>query len=79
LATTASYAARSLSKTEARDFDMRRVKHVAPPKEELEDQMCDFGLGGLSPGASPDRLDALVWAVAELTAKVWPGPRIRAL
>ena len=56
-----------------------RVKHVAPPKEELEDQMCDFGLGGLSSGASPDRLDALVWAVTELTAKAWAGPRIRAL
>jgi phage terminase large subunit-like protein len=41
--------------------------------------MCDFGLGGLSPGASPDRLDALVWAVTKLTAKVWPGPRIGAL
>ncbi len=56
-----------------------KVKHVAPPKEELEDQMCDFGLGGLSSGASPDRLDALVWAVTELTGRVWQGPRIRRL
>jgi len=56
-----------------------RVKYVAPPKQELEDQMCDFGLGGLSSGGSPDRLDALVWAVTELTAQVWKGPRIRAL
>jgi len=29
----------------------------------LEDEMCDFGLSGPSSGASPDRLDALVWAV----------------
>jgi phage terminase large subunit-like protein len=43
--------------------------------EQLEDQMCDFGLGGLSSGGSPDRLDALVWAVTELTAR--PGPTWR--
>ena len=29
--------------------------------------------------AAVDRLDALVWAVTELTARVWQGPRIRAL
>ena len=56
-----------------------KVKHVIPPKEELEDQMCDFGLGGLSSGGSPDRLDALVWAVTELTGRGWHGPRIRRL
>jgi phage terminase large subunit-like protein len=40
------------------------------------DELCDFGLSGL-PGASPDRLDALVWAVTELTARGgWQGPRI---
>jgi phage terminase large subunit-like protein len=55
-----------------------RVKHVAP-FEELEDQMCDFGLAGLSSGRSPDRLDALVWALTELTARVGNGPRIRVL
>ena len=55
-----------------------RVKHAAPLPE-LEDQMCDFALAGLSSGASPDRLDALVWAVSELTAPVRPGPRIRSL
>jgi phage terminase large subunit-like protein len=53
-----------------------RVKHVAPPKEALEDQMCDFGLDGLSSGGSPDRLDALVWAVTELTTSARHGPRI---
>jgi phage terminase large subunit-like protein len=40
--------------------------------------MCDFGIDGLSAG-SPDRLDALVWAVTELTARPWQGPRIRVL
>ena len=56
-----------------------RVKHVGRPLAELEDQMCDFGLDGLSGGRSPDRLDALVWAVTELTGRPWQGPRIRAL
>jgi phage terminase large subunit-like protein len=47
---------------------------------DLEDEMCDFGIGGLSSGASPDRLDALVWAVTELTKRgEWGGPRIRSL
>ena len=47
--------------------------------------MCDFGLGGnssgsLSGGRSPDRLDALVWAVTELTARgQGGGPRVRSL
>jgi phage terminase large subunit-like protein len=57
-----------------------KVKHAGPPLVALEDQMCDFGLGGLSSGASPDRLDALVWAVTELTRRgEWVGPRIRSL
>ncbi len=57
-----------------------KVKHVDPPLAALEDQMCDFGLGGLSNGASPDRLDALVWAVTELTLRgQGGGPRIRSL
>lgn len=56
-----------------------RVKHVDPPLAALEDEMCDFGLGGLSSGASPDRLDALVWAVTALTSRGWEGPRIRGI
>ena len=42
-----------------------RVKHVGSFAA-LEDEMCDFGPDGLSSGRSPDRLDALVWAVSEL-------------
>jgi phage terminase large subunit-like protein len=55
-----------------------RVKHAAALPE-LEDQMCDFAVSGLSAGRSPDRLDALVWAVSELTAQKSAGPRIRTL
>jgi phage terminase large subunit-like protein len=59
-------------------YEQGRVKHagVFPA---LEDEMCDFGLGGLSSGRSPDRLDALVWAVTALTFGSRDGPRVRAL
>ena len=59
-------------------YEQGRVKHagVFPA---LEDEMCDFGLDGLSSGRSPDRLDALVWAVTALTFGAKDGPRVRAL
>jgi phage terminase large subunit-like protein len=41
------------------------VTHVAGLCE-LEDEMCAFGADGLSNGHSPDRVDALVWALTEL-------------
>ncbi|RFC68765.1 MULTISPECIES: DNA-packaging protein [Mesorhizobium] len=44
---------------------------------ELEDEMCDFGPNGLSDGHSPDRLDALVWAVTDLLPRALGEPRIR--
>ena len=57
-----------------------KVKHVDPPLAALEDEMTDFALDGLSTGRSPDRLDAQVWAVTELTSRGrWQGPRIRRL
>jgi len=61
-------------------YQQGRIRHVYPPLQALEDEMCDFGLGGLSSGASPDRLDALVWAVTELHARsVRLGPKVRML
>ncbi len=41
------------------------VRHAAGLAE-LEDEMCAFGPDGLSGGHSPDRVDALVWALTEL-------------
>jgi phage terminase large subunit-like protein len=41
--------------------------------------MCDFGLSGLSSGRSPDRLDALVWALTELMLGPRAEPRLRVL
>jgi phage terminase large subunit-like protein len=55
-----------------------RVSHIGPWSE-LEDELCDFGPGGLSSGRSPDRLDALVWALSELMLRERATPRIRML
>jgi phage terminase large subunit-like protein len=59
-------------------YEQGRVKHagVFPA---LEDEMCDFGIDGLSSGRSPDRLDALVWAVSALSFGAKRGPRVRGL
>lgn len=55
-----------------------RVVHAARFPE-LENEMCDFGPEGLSGGRSPDRVDALVWAVSELLLGHAGRPRIRNL
>ena len=55
-----------------------RVKH-AGVFAALEDEMCDFGVDGLTSGRSPDRLDALVWAVSALTFGARGEPRVRGL
>lgn len=44
----------------------------------LEDEMCAFGPDGKSDGHSPDRVDALVWAVTELLLDE-RRPRVRGL
>jgi phage terminase large subunit-like protein len=55
------------------------VKHVGCFPD-LEDEMCDFGVEGLSSGRSPDRLDAMVWGITSLmTSFTSGGPRIRLL
>jgi phage terminase large subunit-like protein len=55
-----------------------RVCHVGTFAE-LERQMCDFAADGLSHGKSPDRLDALVWAITELMLAERRDPRMRTL
>ena len=59
-------------------YEQGKVKHagVFPA---LEDEMCDFARDGLSSGRSPDRLDALVWAVASLSFGAKGEPRVRGL
>jgi phage terminase large subunit-like protein len=56
----------------------RVVHHGAFPQ--LEDEMCGMVAGGTyaGPGRSPDRADALVWALTELMLGVAArGPRVR--
>ncbi|MCB8820070.1 terminase family protein [Microvirga rosea] len=55
-----------------------RVRH-AGAFPDLEDELCDFGPGGLGSGRSPDRMDALVWALTELMLREAAQPRIRVL
>lgn len=58
-------------------YQADRVRH-AGRFPELEDEMCDFGPHGLSGGRSPDRVDALVWALSELLLNGRDAePRIR--
>jgi phage terminase large subunit-like protein len=57
-------------------YHQGRVLH-AGRFAELEDEMCDFGPNGLSSNRSPDRVDALVWAISELMQECGATPRIR--
>lgn len=59
-------------------YEQGRVVH-AGHFPALADQMCDFGPDGLSGGRSPDRLDALVWAVTALLLTGTGEPRIRGM
>jgi phage terminase large subunit-like protein len=55
-----------------------RVAHVGT-FEKLEDQLCEFGADGRARGKSPDRLDALVWALTDLMIETGSEPAVRAL
>ena len=62
-------------------YEQGRVAHVGAFPQ-LEDEMCDFGADGLSSGGSPDRVDALVWALTDLMiepAGKFRRPRVRSL
>jgi phage terminase large subunit-like protein len=56
-------------------YAQKRVKHAAAFPA-LEDEMCAFGVEGFKP--SPDRVDALVWALTDLM-RAGDGPRARLL
>ncbi|ODR98417.1 hypothetical protein AUC68_08215 [Methyloceanibacter methanicus] len=57
-------------------YERGLVSHVGALPA-LEDEMCDFGLDGLSGGGSPDRVDALVWALTDLCLRGQGEPRVR--
>lgn len=76
-------AVRALKSKAARAFpiaalyEQGRVHHVGSHVL-LEDQMCRFTSEGLREG-SPDRVDALVWALTELQQSAGIAPRVRAM
>jgi phage terminase large subunit-like protein len=57
-------------------YERGRVHH-AGAFPELEDQMCHYD--GARGAKSPDRMDALVWALAELFALPRAKPRVRTI
>ena len=58
-------------------YEQGRVKHCGAFGG-LEDEMCAFATDGLPGGKSPDRLDALVWAITQLAlVPKAPEPRMR--
>ncbi|MGC9417796.1 MAG: DNA-packaging protein [Rhodovulum sp.] len=62
-------------------YEQGRVKHLRG-LESLEDQMCRMTARGYDGRGSPDRVDALVWAIHELMiapAAHWRRPRVRSL
>lgn len=58
-------------------YEQGRVRHVGSLSA-LEDEMCVFG-GNAQGSASPDRVDALVWAVDELAPVAGVEPRVRGM
>jgi phage terminase large subunit-like protein len=62
-------------------YEQGRVRHVGAFPQ-LEDQMCAFVAGALgsfdrgASGGSPDRVDALVWAITELLVELRAGEGI---
>ena len=61
-------------------YEAGRVRH-AGMFAKLEDQLCGLMAGGgyEGPGRSPDRADALVWALSELGLGIAARPRVRRL
>jgi phage terminase large subunit-like protein len=59
-------------------YEAGRVRH-AGMFPALEDELCGLIAGGSyqGPGRSPDRADALVWALTELMLKRRASPRVR--
>ncbi len=62
-------------------YEQGRVAHLRGLGD-LEDQMCRMTMQGYDGQGSPDRVDALVWALHELLigpAAAWRAPRMRGL
>lgn len=63
-------------------YEQGRIHHAKTRLGALEDQMCQMTVQGWHGRGSPDRLDALVWAIHELMiepAFAWRRPQVRML
>jgi phage terminase large subunit-like protein len=76
VAATKSKAARA--EPIALRFETGRAR-LAGHFPELEDQLCALTWSGYQGPGSPDRADAMVWAMTELFEKRKPEPRVRFL
>ena len=62
-------------------YEQGRVSHLGYLPQ-LEDQMCQMAQAGFEGQGSPDRVDALVWALSEgllEPARHYSEPRLRVL
>jgi phage terminase large subunit-like protein len=62
-------------------YEQGRVMHLRGLAA-LEQQMCQMTVTGFTGRGSPDRVDALVWALTELIvepARHWRQPQVRPL
>lgn len=62
-------------------YEQGRVHHCRGLAE-LEDEMCQMTAQGFRGRGSPDRVDALVWAMTDLMidpSQRWSRPRVRGL
>jgi len=58
-------------------YDKGKVRHVGQ-FHQLEDELCAFSTFGYTGQASPNRADALIWALTELFPGVVKQPRVEA-
>lgn len=56
---------------------MRAARACASPGPQLDDELCFFTPNGYQDAVSPNRADALVWALSELMLGATSEPRIR--
>lgn len=79
---TASHSKTIRAEPVAALYEQGRVGHVRG-LQKLEEQMCKMSAGGFRGKGSPDRLDALVWALTELiivpAAETFRRPQVRGL
>ncbi len=57
-------------------YEQGKVKHVGTFVE-MEEQLCNFSESGYSGDRSPDRADALIWALSELMLRRGISARVR--